>query len=573
MQIFGKSAAEGRFKYNDGKANIDYKIEKIKSGFKIIGKARGRLRRIEVFRSPAPKELLLNNWQSWGPLLKMEAKGKHEGIEYIFREYSPYVFTPIPETFLRNLVSDYFVAWEGYLAGFFSSRFAHPFFAVEGAELVAYLEYFDTKFEEAIPLEPFVIFDGSSAKIESSDAPVAALNKGKIIPTPSFSLPQEDNIESLLEEYADLAAAENRVKLSAWNPVGWSSWYHYFTKLRWEDIEKNLCIARKDFPFEVFQIDDGYEKDIGDWLEAKEGFRTLPELAQLIKGHGFVAGIWTAPFSVSESSRLFQEHRDWMVKDAGRPKECYKGWGKKTYALDTTRPEVKTWLVETFSSLKKMGFDYFKIDFLFAAAMPGERAKNVTPVQAYREGMEAIRQAVGKSFILGCGAPLLPSIGFVEGMRVGEDTASSWDTSRSPFQGANAYHALKNSIMRSFMHRRWWLNDPDCLLLRNKDIELKPNERELYALVAGALDNLIIESDDLELVDAEGRKLLERAISLKGGRVKVNGLLEDEFYEIQSRGGQAGDFRLLANLSDSSKYYESSEIPPRSARFSYFTSA
>jgi alpha-galactosidase len=186
--------------------------------------------------------------------------------------------------------------------------------------------------------------------------------------------------------------------------------------------------------------------------------------------------------------------------------------------------------------------------------------------------MEAIRQAVGKGFILGCGAPLLPSVGFVEGMRVGEDTAPSWNAKRSPFQGANGYHALKNSIMRSFMHRRWWLNDPDCLLLRNKDIELKPNERELCALVAGALDNMIIESDNLELVDAEGRKLLEQAISLKGGRVKVNGLLGDDLYEIQSRGGPAGNFTLLANLSNSSKYYKSSEIPPRSARFSHFTS-
>jgi alpha-galactosidase len=110
MQIFGKSAAEGRFRYDNRKANIAYTIEKIEGGFKITGKAKGPLRRIEVFRSSAPKELLLNNWQSWGPFLKMAAQGKHGEIEDIFKKYSPYVFAPIPETFLKNLVSDYFVA-------------------------------------------------------------------------------------------------------------------------------------------------------------------------------------------------------------------------------------------------------------------------------------------------------------------------------------------------------------------------------------------------------------------------------------------------------------------------------
>jgi alpha-galactosidase len=117
------------------------------------------------------------------------------------------------------------------------------------------------------------------------------------------------------------------------------------------------------------------------------------------------------------------------------------------------------------------------------------------------------------------------------------------------------------------MHRRWWLNDPDCLLLRSKDIELTPDERELYALVAGALDNMIIESDDLSLVDEEGRHLLRKAISLKGGKVKVKGLLEDDLYLIQSKEGAAGDFKLLANLSNASKYYKLAGIAPRSARF------
>ncbi len=552
VKIFGKAASPGRFRYDDGRARIEYKVEDLRPGLKVSGTAKGRLGRVEILRSPAPREFLLNNWQSWGPFQKMRRGERHQGLEEVMSRYSPYVFTPVPETFQTALVSDYFAAWRRHLAGFLSSKFAHPFFAFEGSDLAGYLEYFGTELGEAVPLEPLVILEDKSEKKRPGRTPGLSGGGG---------------VESLLDIYGFLAAAENKVTVTTWNPVGWSSWYQYFTNLRWEDVEKNLNIGREIFPFEVFQIDDGYEKDIGDWLETKEGFRSLPELARLIKSYGYVAGIWTAPFSAAETSSLYQTHPEWMVTEEGRPKECYKGWGKKVYALDATHPEVKSWLVRTFSALKKMGFDYFKIDFLFSAAMPGRRKRNVTPVQAYREGLETVRRAVGKSFVLGCGPPLLPSIGWVEGMRIGEDTAPYWDSGRGAFQGANAYYALKNSLMRSFMHRRWWLNDPDCLLLRSREIELTAEERELYALIAGTMDNMIIESDDLSLVDEAGRQILQKAISLKGGKVRVTGLMGDDLYLIRSRAGEARELKLLANLSNSWKACASVQVSARSAKF------
>jgi len=552
IRIFGRSLSEGARSCRIQKAKIEYSVRKAGAGFVIKGKARGRLGRVEVFRGRAPREFLLNNWQSWGPCKKVRLGERHQGIEEVMRKYSPFVFTPNPDLFRKALVSDYFVAWPGNLAGFLSSHYAHPFFIIEGDELVGYLDYFDTFFEEPIPLEILVFAQGRLEDTKSGR---------------HFPPTREDPVEELLEDYAGLAAAENSVRVPARNPVGWSSWYHYFGNLQWDDIVKNLSLAKKGFPFEVFQVDDGFERDIGDWLVEKPGFRPLPDLARLIGGQGFTAGIWTAPFSAAETSDLFLRHPDWMVQEDGSPKECYKNWGKKIYALDTTHPAVKEWLQGLFSSLRRMGFAYFKIDFLFAAAMPGERVEKVTPIHAYREGMKTIRQAVGDGFILGCGAPLLPSAGFVEGMRVGEDTAPTWDSKLGAFQGPNAYYALKNSIMRSFLHRRLWLNDPDCLLLRNQDINLTLNERELYALAAGALDNMIIESDDLALVEEQGLRLLRRAIALQGGRVNVQGLMGDDLYFIRSRGGPAGDVRLIANLADRPNKPDSVEVPPRSARF------
>jgi alpha-galactosidase len=536
MKIFGRNITIGSAVYDDGRTRVEAAVEKIKGGHKITGTVKGRPGRIEIYRAVAPKEFLVNNWQSWGPMQKMRPGQKFEGAEERMSGQGRYVFTPVPDVFSAHLVSDYFVAWRGGLAGFLTSKIAHPYFVVDSGDLVGYLEYFDTLFEDPVPLEPLVFLDG-------------------------------DPVEQLLEEYAIRAAVQNAVHVNAWNPVGWSSWYHYFTDLKLADIEKNLRIARGAFPFEVFQIDDGHAADIGDWLSPKAGFGPLPELAGLIRDYGFQAGLWTAPFSASETSALYGKHPDWMVSDAGSAKFCYRGWNKNIYALDTTNPRAKNWLYEMFAALKNMGFDYFKIDFVFAAAMEGARSRRVSPIQAYREGLDVIRLAVGDSFILGCGAPLLPSIGRVDGMRVGEDTAPFWDSRKAPLQGVNAYYALKNSILRSFMHKKWWLNDPDCLLLRRREIALADHEQELYARTAGALDNMIIESDDLELVDEWGRKLLDEAIRLKGGHVRVRGLLEDDFYLVDSWGGPSGIFRYAANLSDVMKTTDHQDVPPRTGVF------
>jgi alpha-galactosidase len=122
------------------------------------------------------------------------------------------------------------------------------------------------------------------------------------------------------------------------------------------------------------------------------------------------------------------------------------------------------------------------------------------------------------------------------------------------------------------MHRRWWLNDPDCLLLRDRDVDLAPNERALYAHASGVLDAMLIDSDDLELISPEGKALWEQALSLQGGRVRVDGVLKDDVleedgYVISSAGAPAGSIRLAANLSDSLRHLDGIDVPPRSGVF------
>ena len=99
-----------------------------------------------------------------------------------------------------------------------------------------------------------------------------------------------------------------------------------------------------------------------------------------------------------------------------------------------------------------------------------------------RAGFAALRRGAGDdAFLLGCGVPLSNVVGLVDASRIGPDVAPVWaldpaDEMVPGYLGIQpaTSHAFTNTLTRSFMHRRLWLNDPDCLMLRTADTALAP---------------------------------------------------------------------------------------------------
>lgn len=80
-----------------------------------------------------------------------------------------------------------------------------------------------------------------------------------------------------------------------------------------------------------------------------------------------------------------------------------------------TNPRAAAHLESVDRTLTDWGIGYHKLDFLCAGAIDGRRYEDCPPLDAYREGLRLIRRAVGEeAILLGCGAPLLPSIGLVD---------------------------------------------------------------------------------------------------------------------------------------------------------------
>ena len=111
--------------------------------------------------------------------------------------------------------------------------------------------------------------------------------------------------------------------------------------------------------------------------------------------------------------------------------------------------------------------DYFKIDFCYAGAYEGSRHTPMTGVEAYRHGLRVIREAAGpEALLVGCGAPILPSVGLVDAMRVGADIAADYEPLGGRPTLPSQRNAARNVMARAWQHGRFWVNDPDCLMLR-----------------------------------------------------------------------------------------------------------
>ena len=332
-------------------------------------------------------------------------------------------------------------------------------------------------------------------------------------------------------------------RVPARTPIGWCSWYYYFTRVRETDVVDNveaLRRLRERVRCDYVQVDDGYQRAIGDWLEPNEKFpHGMRWLAQRIRAAGFDAGIWLAPFLARPESQLMQARPDWFLRAerGGLRAACWNpAWslGRPAYALDTTRDDVCDWLRELARTIvEQWGFRILKLDFLYAAALPGVRANpDLTRAEALRRGLEAIREGAGPdAFLLGCGCPLGPAIGIVDGMRIGADVAPFWDNwiSRGPNRGRHGVateHALRNILTRAFMHRRLWLNDPDCLMVRAAETKLTPDEVRSLATAIALTDGMFVLSDRLEALPAERLEWIERLMPLLGGAARVEDLFD-----------------------------------------------
>ncbi|RAV20062.1 glycoside hydrolase family 36 protein [Paenibacillus contaminans] len=249
---------------------------------------------------------------------------------------------------------------------------------------------------------------------------------------------------------------------------GWCSWYD----LRWDITEETIAATVREFhkrrdrlPLQVIQIDNGFEKKVGDWRCNDKFPNGWEPLVRKIREAGAEPGIWLAPLAMHDSLGYLGERPDWFQRNGrGELEQGDDTWGATTHWLDPTHPEVQKHIREIVSDHKLEGFSYFKMDYNTVSDNCRFYDAKQTRLQAYRTFYRLLREELGEqSYLLACSGFTRGIMGYADACRIGPDSIDVWSTAHTPCSILEAIRATGKSAAANGV---FFANDPDVTYTR-----------------------------------------------------------------------------------------------------------
>ena len=330
----------------------------------------------------------------------------------------------------------------------------------------------------------------------------------------SVAILRGQSLSELYQQYSEMLAEHHPVRNGVTQdaPIGWCSWYAYYADVTEGNVFENVeCMQDNLAELEWVLLDDGYQAFMGDWLTPSDKFSGgVKELIHNIRAKGKRPAIWMAPFIAQPESEIFKKHPDWFVRhedgDLLKAEDVtYGGWRcTPWYILDTSNPEVQDHLTHVVSVMREeWGVELFKLDANYWGTLKGKRSQSgVTGVEAYRMGMEAIAKGAEDAWLLGCNAPMWPSLGLVDAMRVSDDVE----------RHSHRFEQIaKETFFRSWQHRKLWQIDPDCATFTSLPNQAASREDyQFHRNVLLACGGLLLSGDPLPEITPFASKTLAK---------------------------------------------------------------
>jgi len=351
--------------------------------------------------------------------------------------------------------------------------------------------------------------------------------------------------DRFFDQYTSLVKKNYHIKLKP-SPAGWSSWSCYYGSINEKQLLRDAKVMSDHFEnsgANIFQLDGGWEKSWGDWVTLEANFRGgIGNLSKKLSVMGLTLGLWYAPTMFRPNSDLFHSHFDYNVFYNGKLKKSFGGSNQENftgvdsnafYTLDLANPKVEKYIYNIFhTAVNDYKSKYFKLDFLVcslirqADKLRGDKLIEYPDgdysVAVYRKAMMNIRRAVGSSvFLNACGAPIGESVGIFDGSRISPDIIWGKGVPDAPNWWTIFKDNIRNIILRSYFHNKFFVNDPDALVLRdynngNDFVKLNYNQAKLWATALGMSGGTIFINEDMNKLSQERKKLFEQILPVWG---------------------------------------------------------
>ena len=516
---------------------------------------------IDTAKYPLSKAWInVGGWQSWNPGFEIEPEKKQPALNTFINGWKQYLV--FPETkfkISKNIVLGQFICyarWDNFYLCFASvgnvdSTLPPVQFIFNRKNNTVTIEIADKNNDWKK--------DDISAKIE-------------IFTADSFF----DCKDKLKEIFGD--SHFSQIKELGEYPAGWESWYNHYAnideKLILDDLSAlkntNNIITKGTYSSIIFQIDDGWEKNLGDWEPRTDRFPgQLTNLVSKIEEEHCIPGLWIAPFIVDLRSESARKHPHWLLRDEKGnlvPAGYNPLWGSNGifYCWDLSQNEVLEWLFSVISTaVNKWGFRYLKLDFLYAGMLYGKFSESGAAYKWYTRAVQKLtsikRNSNGNNvFYLGCGVPFEPSFKYFPLSRIGCDTLEHWENKLLKFLNWNgrnsAYLNLKDTIGHAMWNKVIFANDPDVIFVRNENCSLTNPQKIIIAFVAAAFGSQLMYSDDPMTLTSESEKLLSQALIeiFENSRKDEWGVkqISKDYFEIFTRpGDKKGSINLCKENS------------------------
>jgi len=286
---------------------------------------------------------------------------------------------------------------------------------------------------------------------------------------------QGENLNRLLEEWANKTAAQTTPIIPDKIPTGWNDWQYYRNEKTQEDVLDSAGVIAElkanGYPLDFVQVDGGFCVHLSEWTQPKPSFSDgIKRLSEKINSLGMKFGLWLAPYIQNKETKVVEEHPDWLLLDEnGRTVELPNSNVGPSCLIDYSLDEPLEWLrklVKLF--VEDCNVEWIKLDGPdYALYRRGKlRNNSITMTEMLIRSFDVIRKTAGQNILVEGEGMMGLALGKVDLHRVQTDNHPKWYTNNktdTPY----APQVYGKELIMSFLHNRWWHNHRENIILRD----------------------------------------------------------------------------------------------------------